>query len=276
MSDQADVMDALESIATTACFPNGTGAPSVTGKIIALGQGWPLAKDIDRAIADGVTLVSIYAIPGTTANVATPFDWNPGIVTAPVHGMSAQSTNGGFQLAGQPNVGEYATAIVNGSVFSVIAGAIDTIQSVAAQLALQIAAQFPGTTFAQGGVTIPKFSSLVVRIGAPATIGQIIHRQRQNFQITVWSPTPSDRTAVAAPIDVALKRSITITMPDTSEAFVLGTGSNLDDKREETSGYHRALIYSVQWDTLDEFPAWEITSVDIALQAQNLTTSASV
>ena len=67
MSDIADVMDALQAISTEACFPNGTAQPTITGRVVAIGQGFPIAKDIDDAIANGVTLVSIYAIPGTTA-----------------------------------------------------------------------------------------------------------------------------------------------------------------------------------------------------------------
>ena len=259
-------------MAFAACYPGGLTAPSVTTRVIDIGQGWPLATDIDAAIVAGTTLVSIIPIPGTTGNVVTPFDWNPGVVVAPVHGMTAAATPSGFILTGQPGVGEYATAIVDGVVTSVAAVSGDTASSIAAELAAAI----PGASASSGTVTISTFHSLVVRIGAPATMGQISHRQRQNFQVTVWAPSPSDRTAVARPIDTALKASNTFLLPDTSTAILLATGTNIDDKRQETSGFHRALIYSVEWDNLYEFPAWEITSVNVSLPADNGTATAVI
>lgn len=70
MADISDVMDALEAIALRATFPNGTapGQHSILTppKVVAVGQGWPLAGDLDKKVAKGVyTLVSIYAVPST-------------------------------------------------------------------------------------------------------------------------------------------------------------------------------------------------------------------
>ncbi len=260
MADLADVMDALQSVSETACYPCGTSQPSITTRLVAVGQGWPLATDIDKAIAAGETLVSIYAVPGTTAAVQTPFDWNPGAVVAPVHGIAVSLGDEGVLISGTPTMGEYVTVLADGAVYTVAAQASDTAQSLAAQLAAQISGATWSATADGAALTLPGVGQLDVRQGAPATVGQIIHRQRQNFQITVWAPTPSDRTVVARAIDAALKANLCVTMPDTSEAIVRFQGSNLDDKREQTSGYHRTLIYTVEWDTLREYPAWEVTA----------------
>lgn len=272
MADQADVMDALQAMSFAACYPQSLSNPSITTRVIDIGQGWPLARDLDAAIAAGTTIVSIYAVPGTTGTTPTPFDWNPGTVVPPVRGMVAEPTEQGFQIYGLPYPGEYVSVIVGGRSYSVPAEACESVEVVAAYLSYAIAEAYPGTVWVKApevngaAVTIPGGADVVVRVGAPATVGQISHRQKQNFQITVWAPTPADRTAVARAIDVALKRQNTIILPDTSTAVVIGTGSNLDDKRQETSGFHRALTYSVEWDTLDEYPAWEITLPTISVQ----------
>lgn len=260
MADLADVLDALQASSTTSCYPNGTSEPSVTGRLIAVGQGWPLAKDVDNAIAANETLVSVYAVPGTTAAVETPFDWNPGSVVAPVHGITVTLRDGGVLISGIPTAGEYVTILADGAVYTAATAMSDTVQSLAAALAAQIPNAAWSATADGAFIALPAVGQLDVRQGAQGIVGQITHRQRQNFQITVWASTPSDRTVVARAIDGALKASLSVTMPDTSEAIVRFQGSNLDDKREETSGYHRALIYTVEWDSLREYPAWEVTA----------------
>lgn len=260
-------MDALQAISEDACYPAGTARPSATGRPIAVGQGWPIARDIDEAIAAGRTLVSVYAVPGTTARADTPMDWNPGAVVPPLRGMAVTLTDDGFALSGTPTLGEYVTVSADGASVSIAAAAGDTVETMAAALA----AALPGAAWSaepgEARVAFAAVGRLDVRNGAPATMGRVTHRQRQNFQITVWAPTPSDRTVVARAIDGALKASLAVPMPDTSDAIVRAQGTNLDDRRQETSGYHRALVYTVEWDTLHEYPAWEITAPVVTVAA---------
>ena len=270
MADIADVMDTLESIALNACYPSGTDQASISGRPIDIAQGWVIAADLDAGLTAGTTFVSIYAIPSSTSKLPVPLATSgDGVIVAPVHGMGATATDSGFVLTGAPGVGEYATVRVGSfggdKVYSYAAVTGDTIEVVGASLANAISVDFPGTSWLDGAVTIPHLSSLIVRIGAPATMGEVIDRQRQNIMIGVWAPTVSDRTVVGRALQVAVAQNLTIDMPDTSTAILVVQGVNLTDKQQNELAYRRDLTVQCQWDTVEEYPAYEVTAVNIRL-----------
>lgn len=269
MADIADVMDAMERVALTACYPLGTSSPSVTGKPIDIAQGWVIAEDLDKGLQAGTSFVSIYAVPSSTSKQPVPLTVGyAAVLTPPSHGMTAVETNSGFALYGVPNVGEYATVIVDQRVYSVAANAYDSAEVVAAYLAYAIAADFPGATWVSTGdggtgVTIPGFSTLIVRIGAPGRVGAVIDRQRQNIIIGVWAPNPSDRSVIGAAIKIAIAQNLTVEMPDSSRSIWIAQSENLIDKNQNELAYRRDLTVQAQWDTVDAYDAYEVTSVTI-------------
>ena len=147
--------------------------------------------------------------------------------------------------------------------YSAAAGVSDSNITMAATLASLIAADYSGTTAVSGVVTVVGAHLLVVRIGAPYTVGQLLHRQRQQIRVTVFSPTDADRTAIAAPIDVLFKQNLHLTFPDTSQGIMTFLNVMDDDKSEKSTNYRRGLVYEVCYGTLDMFTAYSITSVTI-------------
>ena len=266
MADLLDVMDALEQIAITAVFPQGTSLPSVSGHPVDVGQGWPLAVDIDAAMKANRALVSIFAVPGATAVVEQFLNDPEETVAAPVHGLSAVSTNAGFSLTGAPAVGEYVTVVVDklGPV-TYDAVANDTASIVATALAAQIA----GASALGGAVALPNYHALIVRIGAPGTVARILHRQKQQFRLSVWAPSPSQRAAVSKPLDVVLKQNLRLVLPDGSQSIVRYENTMLDDKYENAGTYRRDLVFSVEYATTEVFPAYEITAVSFTTTGDN-------
>jgi len=264
LADIADVLDALEQIARTACYPNGTSLPSVSGKPIDVAQGWVLSEDLDAGLPQGMTFVTVYAVPSSTAKLPVPLSGSSdGVVVAPVHGMSAVVSDLSFTLSGVPTLGEYATVIVGAYAYSYPAAAGDTVQIVAAALAAQI----PGAAVSGSTVSLRSGPSITVRIGAPATMGRTIDRERQNVILGVWAPNPSDRTVVAAALRVAVAQNLTIVLPDTSEALLIAQGMNQTDKNQLELAWRRDLTVQVTFDTLETYPAYEVTSVDVTLDA---------
>ncbi len=264
MADITDVTDAIEQIAIAACYPNGTSSPSVSGKPIDIAQGWVDSGDLDAGLPQGTTFVTVYSVPSSTVKLPVPLSGSSdGVIVAPVHGMSAVVSDLSFTLSGTPTLGEYATAIVGAHAYSYPAVSGDTVQIVAVALAAQI----PGAAVSGSTVALMSGLSIAVRIGAPATMGRTIDRESQNVIVGVWAPNPSDRTVVARALKVAVAQNLVIVMPDTSEAILITRGTTQTDKNELELAFRRDLTVQVMFDTVEMYLAYEVTSVDVTLDA---------
>jgi hypothetical protein len=263
MADIADVVDAVYALVLGAAYPNGTSSPSVTGKDIDIGEGWPEADDLDAASAAGKSIVSLYADPilGDPGQVQD----RVGVVVAPVHGLSfTTNEDGSITLSGTPGTGEFVTFIVNYSqAYSFANPGNGTAASMAAGIAAQVAAAFPGTAASGSTVTVVGNFALTVRIGATGTLGRRVHRQKGILRVVAWAPSPSDRTVIAKAIDPVLKFTNRMIMPDTSCALMFAQGTAITDKDQSTGLYRRDLLFIVTYDTVYLYKGTEITSVGI-------------
>lgn len=286
MADISDVMDALQRLAIAAIYPDAeidcpcdcpaSGPPhlSITDTVVNIAQGWPPAAAVDSAMTAGNSLVSIYAVPSSTSKLPVPlYTGDDGTVAAPIHGMGAEPTETGFRLYGLPYEHEYAAAIVDGVAYSASAEAGETVEGIAAMLAAQIATDKPGATwFSSGGdveVVVPHFSRLIVRIGAPGKLGRIVDRQRSNIMLGVWAPNPSDRAVLGAALKVMIGKNLTVQMPDQTRSIWIAQTENLTDKYENELAFRRDLTVQVQWDTVEIYDAYEVTSVNVRLTASD-------
>jgi hypothetical protein len=286
MADIADVMDALQRFAIAAIYPDadidcpadcpasGPSHLSITGTVVNIAQGWPPAAAVDSAMTAGNSLVSIYAVPSSTSKQPVPlYTGDDGTVAAPIHGMGAEPTETGFRLYGLPYAQEYATAIVDGVTYTATAQFGDTAEAIAASLAYQIAVAKPGASWVAGtsgvDVLLPKFSRLVVRIGAPGKLGRIVDRQRSNIMLGVWAPNPSDRAVLGAALKVMVGKNLTVTMPDQTRSIWIAQTEKLIDKYENELAFRRDLTVQCQFDTTEIYDAYEVTSVNIRLTASD-------
>ena len=95
-------------------------------------------------------------------------------------------------------------------------------------------------------------------------LGNVVHKQKQSFRITIWAPTEALRSATAAVVDVALKRVNVVTFPDTSKGIMTYERTLITDNMERTVCYRRDLVFSIEYATLDTFQAVEITTVGVS------------
>lgn len=260
MADLSDVRDALAALATTACYPIGTGSPSVTTRQIAIGGGWPEPKDVDAAMTASTSIVSVYAMPGSAAKAEQVFE-PPYVITPAAHGMTVSVSGLVVTVTGNPFATEFLTAIVNGRAYSVIAGAGDTNTTMVSALRGQIAADFPGATVSGGAITLPaSVYALIARVGGYGTVGQLLHRQRQQFRLTVFAPTEADRKTISAAIDVLFKQTLRLSFTDGSQGIMTYANVIEDDTSERFGNFRRALVYDVCYGTLNTWQAAEITA----------------
>ena len=260
MADIADCETLLVTMAAAALYPNGTSQPSAVVAPCKIYPGWPNSTQLDADLLAGVVNVSVFPVEGSSAKAPLILD-NPQMIVAPVHGLTASVSNQSVTITGTPTTGEFATIIADDKHAYSSAG----VSSAAILSALLTAAQvdYPSAALSGSTITIPA-ASIQARLGAPATLGNVVHKQKQSFRITIWAPTEALRSATAAVVDVALKRVNVVTFPDTSKGIMTYERTLITDNMERTVCYRRDLVFSIEYATLDTFQAVEITTVGVS------------
>lgn len=280
MADLSHVTAAILDLAVAAVYPNGTAQPSVVNAPVRLFEGWPLASQLELdmqglklAAAGGteangvgpISNVSVFPMAGGGAQTFQVLD-KPYEIVPPAYGLTPSVADGTLTLAGTPSQGEFVTLNVeNRRVYS-RGGA--TAADICAALLPDVQVDYPSASANGATLTIPGVESIIVRQGAPATMGQVTHRQRHTIIVSVWAPTPALRSSLGASIDAALKTSLRITLPDTSQAIMVYDRTLQSDNFETMTVYRRDLYYSVEYATLETWTAYVVTSVTTQWTAQ--------
>lgn len=293
MADLSDVTAYLATAVATAVYPNGTSQPSVAAMDARIFEGWPIPDQLDRDMlgqmlsgtvvvsrpGGRVANVSVYPMPGTGIVVYQQQDLTY-VITPVSYGMAVSVVGNVITVSGQPNAGEYLSLVVDGAhIYSqtgvstsallnnllTLATPVYDHNGILVGTAAPLATDYPGAVATATTLTVPFGHSLVVRQGGVATLGKVTHRQRQSVMVTVWSPTQAVRTTLAKAIDNAIKQVIKVAMPDTSQALIIYSRTNLSDERQATAIYRRDLIYDVDYATVFQFPGYVVTSVNVTI-----------
>jgi hypothetical protein len=287
VADLSDVTAYLATQVASAVYPNGDSQPSVAAMDCLIYEGWPIpdALDLDLAgnikSAAGVVVpraggpranVSIFPMQGTGVNVYQIQDETYTIVPVS-YGMSVTQNGNTITVSGQPNAGEYLTLVCDDRFVYSLSGA--NTAALLAALATAAQANYPSASSTSTTLTVPTSRSLIVRQGGIGTLGKVTHRQRHSVMVTVWAPTRVARSALASAIDVALKENIRVAMPDTSQALVIYSRTNVSDEQQSTTIYRRDLVYEVEYATLQTFPGNVITTVNTTVTAIGTITNAN-
>ena len=261
MADIDDVLGFLAGVANGAVYPNGSTSPSIANVAITIGKGWPAPNDLTEIVAASPqqALVTVFPTPGSAAKVEQVWE-SPQVIIPAVHGMSATIAGQVATFTGAPGSGEFASLVVDGRYSYSRTGA--TLAAIMTALIADVIVNYPTATLVGSAITIPSAHTIEARIGAPATMGQVLHRQEQSVMVTVWAPSPMLRTQIAQAIDLAIKANVRVSMPDTSQALVVYERTTIIDQHEVAGIYRRDLVYSVEYATIDQFQAFEVTSVN--------------
>jgi hypothetical protein len=276
MADISDITAYLKGAALAAVYPNGTSQPSVAAMDVRVIEGWPEPQLLDLDMAGKTLIGATGNVPinrpgGVCATVsvfpmlsstATPYQIQDDtfVITAPVYGLTATVVNGVINVSGTPAAGEYLTVIADRAYAYSATG--NTAATIIASLAASFANNYAGVAFDASSLTIPYGFALTIRQGGQGVLGKALHRQKHSIMITVWAPNHMVRSALAGPIDVALKSRITITLPDTSQAIVVYNRTNIIDDKQVATIYRRDLVYDVEYATVQQFPGFVITTVN--------------
>lgn len=264
-------LSSANPVAVSSTSGAGTGATFTVAWSqidVAVFEGWPQPNSLDGTLQSGNAMVAIYPPPGASTQVFQVLD-KVYVITPPVHGLTATvaAVVGGaaVTLFGTPGPGEYASIIVGRQyAFSATGPSANYILN---QIATQAATAFPAAVVAGNTITFPT-TQIICNIGAPAVEGWATHRQRDPVWIMIFSPNNPMRNTLASTINMALSAVNHLIFPDTSQGVLVPSYTVQLDAKETVNIYRRDLCYTVEYATIQEFPAWQVTSF-------NLTTSAA-
>jgi len=264
MADLSDVTAAIATIVSAAIYPNGTSQPSVSGGPVRIAEGWPIPAQLDADLKAGTAQVTIFPMAGNQAATYQPLN-RYDVISQNAHGMTATVSNNQVTLSGTPSPSEYCTLIVDGTAYSRSDVSAALILN---KLLSDLLPSYPSASITVQTLTIPGSHSITARIGSTGVIGWTSHRQRVAIMVTIWSSTPSVRTALAAAADIALKQNNHLAMPDTTPAELCYERTNVVDNWETMTLYRRDLIYCAEYNTLAQVPGSEVTSTTVTVDNQ--------
>lgn len=270
MADVSDAANVLVATAAAALYPNGTSQPSAAGGVpVRIYVGWPNTQQLDTDLAAGTCHVSVFSRDeerNTTRWTPTWKETSRGTVTISLTATGQVITVAGvLPTADNP---QHVASFVNGTPYTYLVQAGDTLASIAAALAALIVVDVPGTVAAGATITLPPTARAgAQRVGVAGTVLRTTRQQEKLFQITVWADTPAHRDAVAGPLDAALSDIVRLTMPDLTTARLRYRGSTITDKSQKAIAYRRDLLYTVEYSTTVTATASEITAIETDIDA---------
>ena len=246
MADLSDVEAALVSSATQALYPQGVNNPSAAGAPVRVFRGWPIAALLEQDLTAGVSNVSVFSVPGTGRDTTR---WSPVVhVTAGSPTLTVQTLGTSATFGGLGGVGQVAGLLVDDTPFVYRSVAGDTAILVAAVLAEAVrstrACWLSATT-----ITVPQAVRLSGRVAADGNTLTEWTRQSQDFRITAWCSSPTQRDLVCSVIGSALATSAFVTLADGSSGRVRYRASASVDDHQDIKQYRRDLIYEVEYGT---------------------------
>jgi hypothetical protein len=266
MADTSDVENALKALVIATVYPNGTAQPSIVNTVVGVERGWPEANDLDTDLGAGQAIISIFPPQGLERNT-TRYPRQKSRLAKPVHTLTAIVAGNTITINGTVAVPQNVIVICgNRFAFPYGVQANDTLDTIAANLAALIAAQFPGTQAAGNIITVAGNPGILqARIASTAQIATEQSLQEKTYWITCWCPTPAMRDILAPAIDVALKQfDFIVAGTEQSRARIRYARSNTSDEGQKVQIYRRDLVYTVEFGTYTIETAFETGVIGFA------------
>lgn len=269
MADLSDVRDTLVQLIAAVLYPNGTSSPSVADCNVRVFAGWPLPAQVQEDLKNNTATVSVY--PRTEEHKTTRYmdEWeqsgcNPTLITL---GVAEQVITVGGQVPPVNNP-HHVMLMVSGKPYPYLIQVTDTLASIAAALASLVAGDYPGRASSFGAVITldPTLNFTAARVGNTQTVRNEVRRQNKLFQITIWANGDRMRTAIAKPIDVFLASTRRFALPDDTWARLVYMSTHDTDAGQKEQLYRRDFQYWVEYATLEDLVAPQITQFQTNLE----------
>lgn len=243
MSGLFSILDVLGQQVANACYPTGTGDPSVTGTQITIEAGKPIRTQLDRDLQDLFSHVYVY--PTSKQRDITKFERVYQPLTKADPTIFTEVIDNTVTLTGVPSVPQ-AVMVVNNKVgyaYNVLLG--DTLSNIATQLAALI----PGATSVGAVITISDSWRLEARVATQYTAGRELSRTEGMFDIYIASPNQTDRAIILDAVDQYLKINYRIVGSDDFYILFFYSDIHVSDDLEKEGIYEARLTYMIQYPT---------------------------
>ena len=269
MADESDVEVALTNLASTALYPNGTGAASVPGPVCHVYRGWPNSAALDADLTAGNINVTVFAGAGA-GRTTTRYAEQWGGVSAPAPTLTVSVSGASVTFGGSAATGQVTGILVDGCSYAYRTQAGDTPELVAANLASLVRSNSI-VSVAGSTLTIAGAGDLIARVVADATAQREVRRQEKDFRISCWCPTPTTRDATATAIDLSLSTMFFILLSDGTSARLTYRGTSEFDQSQNAKLFRRDLMYGVEYPTVIAVSEPAMLFGDLVLNAATIT-----
>ena len=265
MADQTDVQNALAALIAGALYPNGTGqAPAVAATGVRIYPGWPMAGQLDTDLRANTCHVS--AVPrGSAERNTTRYlrEWVP--FNIPTRTIVATVAGTVVTLSGTITTPQNVALIVNGRAYVHAVQPGDTLTTVATGLATLVNADTSATSSGPT-ISIPGGWQIEPRVGAKGQQARYLRHTSKQFQITVWAPTPTLRSAIGKIVDPLLATPAYIALADGTNGLLHYEMTYDHEGPQKELLYRRDIVYSVDWPLLEFADAFEVIVIEPGIQ----------
>ena len=268
MADQADVEIAMCQLISAALYPSGTASPSVIGALCSIERGWPTEAGVAAAVNAGNVLITVHHRAGYSKDATRyPRGFYTLVQLAPT--LTAALSGDTITFGGTVTAGNTVGVLCGGIAYTYVAGAMDTLTTIAVGLAAAI----PGATASGAVLTLPAGSeidangSALFGNGSPITLAggngnslpavAVVNggtsaaetaREQGGFGVDVWAPSPALRDAVFAYLPPAITYNYRMTLADSTVATLTGfQEAGPDDMPSREKMFRRNLLCFYDW-----------------------------
>jgi phage tail sheath gpL-like len=206
-------------------------------------------------------MVSIFPIGNSDKNTTRFMQyWN--LVSLDTATLTATVAANQITIGGTVGTPQAVLITYNGINYGYEVLISDTTSTIAAALAALI----PTATAVANVITIAgQIDSLRAVVVVSGLAALEVKRQSKLFYVSVYTPNPDFRDAIADAIDVVLGQAKRLNFPDTTQALITYKGANEQDTFEKNIIYQRDLVYTIEYPTMmyDTYTTIESIHADI-------------
>lgn len=248
MADVSDVANVLAATIAQDVYPSGTGQASVFSRDVFVFTGWPQQNEVEKRLADGKVIVSVYPRPEERNTTRDLTGWRTLNIPAP--SLSITVSGSTATVSGSIVTPQNAILLVGKKGYAYPLQSSDTLSTIAAALASMVNADVPASSSGPV-ISVPGRRDLVGRVGVFGTSIREVKAQERYFQITIWASTPAIRDQVGSFIDRKLGARSSLNLLDGSYGKLEYRSSPITDVLAKAQNYQRQLIYSVDFPTTE-------------------------
>jgi len=257
MATIRDVENAIQEIVREAIYPNGMSNPPIILNEVRIGNGWPVATQLDQDLLAGNAQITVFPVGMTDKNV-TRFTqiWQESyrnLATLFINVVDNQITIDGFVTTPQA-----VLITLNGIDYGYEVLPTDTLNIIAAN----IAALIPGATSIANVITI---SGVIYSLrGVPVVTGSLAleyKRQIKLFYVCVFAPDYDSREILGDAVEEKLGANIYLHFADQTSAPIFYKGIEEIDANEKNIAYQRNIVWTVEYPSMIYSTGTEIQSI---------------